>query len=456
MNIDNKRVLVLGLGISGVSTAKALTKLGAKVVISDLKTEEELRSFLTEIRDMNLETYFGTNNVPLDNIDLIVKSPGIPLTIDIIKEATKRGIEVITDLELAYRISPDRNYIAITGTNGKTTTTTLVGELFKGCGFNTHVSGNIGVGILWDLVNSNSEDVFVIEASSFQLESTKEFKPKVSVILNITPDHINWHRVYENYINAKKKVFINQASNEYTILNYDDPLLKEIGKEVKSNLVWFSVDNKLSKGAYIENGYVVINDGKRIYKVVKIEDIRILGKHNLENVLASVSVGWIMGLDLKLMGEIIKNFKGVEHRIEYVDTIDGVKFYNDSKGTNPDASIKAVLAVNPPIILIAGGQDKGSEFDSLIESFENRVKSLVLLGETKEKIKNTALKHGFKNVHMVNNMKEAVYKSFQLAEPGDSVLLSPACASWDMYSSFELRGHDFKNVVSSLKEESNV
>ena len=456
MNIDNKRVLVLGLGISGVSTAKALTKLGAKVVISDLKTEEELRNFLTEIRDMNLETYFGTNNVPLDNIDLIVKSPGIPLTIDIIKEATKRGIEVITDLELAYRISPDRNYIAITGTNGKTTTTTLVGELFKGCGFNTHVSGNIGVGILWDLVNSNSEDVFVIEASSFQLESTKEFKPKVSVILNITPDHINWHRVYENYINAKKKVFINQASNEYTILNYDDPLLKEIGKEVKSNLVWFSVDNKLSKGAYIENGYVVINDGKRIYKVVKIEDLRILGKHNLENVLASVSVGWIMGLDLKLMGEIIKNFKGVEHRIEYVDTIDGVKFYNDSKGTNPDASIKAVLAVNPPIILIAGGQDKGSEFDSLIESFENRVKSLVLLGETKEKIKNTALKHGFKNVHMVNNMKEAVYKSFQLAEPGDSVLLSPACASWDMYSSFELRGHDFKNVVSSLKEESNV
>ena len=456
MNINDKRVLVLGLGISGVSTVKALTKLGAEVIISDLKAEDELGSFLSEIKDMDIETYFGTNNVPLDNIDLIVKSPGIPLNIDIIKEANKRGIEVITDLELAYRISPDRNYIAITGTNGKTTTTTLVGELFKGCGYNTHVSGNIGVGILWDLINSETEDIFVIEASSFQLESTRDFKPKVSVILNISPDHINWHKAYENYVNAKKKIFKNQRENEYTVLNYDDPLLKEIEKEVNSNIFWFSVDNKLPKGAYIDRGYVVINDGKKIYQVVKIEDIKILGKHNLENILASVSVGWIMGLDVGLMGHIIKNFKGVEHRIEYVDTIDGVKFYNDSKGTNPDASIKAVLAVKPPIILIAGGQDKGSEFDSLIESFGGRVKSLVLLGETKEKIRDTAIKHGFNNVHLVNNMKEAVYKGFQLAEPGDSVLLSPACASWDMYSSFEMRGYDFKNVVSSLKEESNV
>lgn len=456
MNISDKRVLILGLGISGVSTAKALTKLGAKVTISDSKTEDELKDYLSEVKGMNLKTYFGTNNVPLDDYDLIVKSPGIPLTIDIIKEANERGIEVITDLELAYRISSDRKYIAITGTNGKTTTTTLVGELFKGSEITTHVSGNIGVGILWDLVNSNDEDVFVIEASSFQLESTKEFKPKVSVILNITPDHINWHNTYENYINAKKKIFKNQTNEEYTVLNYDDPILREIGKEVKSHLFWFSVDNKLNKGAFIDDGYVVINDGKKTHKVVKTEEIKILGKHNLENILASVAVGWIMGLDIQLMGNIIKNFKGVEHRIEYVGTIDGVKFYNDSKGTNPDASIKAVLAVNPPIILIAGGLDKGNEFDLFIESFGNRVKSLVLLGETKEKIRDTALKYGYNNVYIVNNMKEAVYKSFQLAEPGYSVLLSPACASWDMYSSFEMRGYDFKSCVMSLKEEENV
>lgn len=456
MNISDKRVLILGLGISGVSTAKALTKLGASVVVSDLKTENELKDYLCEIEDMNLETFFGTNNVPLDGIDLIVKSPGIPLTIDTIREANRRGIEVITDLELAYRICPDRNYIAITGTNGKTTTTTLVGELFKGSGINTHVSGNIGVGILWDLVNSQEDDVFVIEASSFQLENTRDFKPKVSVILNITPDHLNWHKTYENYINAKKKVLINQTGEEYTVLNYDDPLLREIGKDIRSNIVWFSVDNKLDRGAYIDKGYIVINDGNRIHEVVKIEEIRILGKHNLENILASVSVGWIMGLDIGGMGNIVRNFKGVEHRIEYVATIDGVKFYNDSKGTNPDASIKAVLAVNPPIILIAGGQDKGSEFDSFIESFGNRVKSLVLLGETKEKIRDTALRHGFTDIHLVSNMKEAVYKSFQLAEAGDNILLSPACASWDMYSSFEVRGYDFKSCVKSLKEEGNV
>jgi len=456
MNIKDKRVLILGLGISGVSTAKALTKLGAKVTISDINPEEELKDRIDEIKDMNLNLYLGTNDVPLDDIDLIVKSPGIPLTIDIIKEANKRNIEVITDIELAYRICPERNFIAITGTNGKTTTTTLIGELFEGAGIKTHVSGNIGVGIMWDLVNSNDEDVFVIETSSFQLESTKHFKPKVSVIINVTPDHLNWHKTYENYINAKKKVFINQTKNEYTVLNYDDQLLRKIGEEVNSNLIWFSVDNKLSKGAYIDDGYVVINDGEKIHRILKTDEIKILGKHNLENVLASVSVGWIMGLDMHIMANVIKNFKGVEHRIEYVDTIKGVKFYNDSKGTNPDASIKAVLAVSPPIILIAGGKDKGSEFDEFIESFGDRVKSLVLLGETKEKIKATAIKYGFNNIHMVKNMKEAVYKSFELSQPGDSILLSPACASWDMYSNYEVRGRDFKDSVKSLKEAKNV
>jgi len=456
MNINDKRVLVLGLGISGVSAAKALTKLGAKVTVSDINPEEKLKDYIYEIKDMNLRMYLGTNDVPLDDIDLIVKSPGIPLTIDIIKEANRRNIEVITDLELAYRICPDKNFIAITGTNGKTTTTTLTGELFKGAGIKTHVSGNIGVGILWDLVNSNEDDVFVIEASSFQLESTKYFKPKVSVIINITPDHLNWHGTYENYINAKKKIFINQTEKEYTVLNYDDKILRQIGEEVNSNLIWFSVDNKLSKGAYIDDGYVVINDGKEVHRIVRTDEIRILGKHNLENVLASVSVGWIMGLDNGIMGDVIRNFKGVEHRIEFVDTINGVEFYNDSKGTNPDASIKAILAVNPPIILIAGGKDKGSEFGEFVESFGDRVKSLVLLGETKEKIRDTALKYGFKNIHMVNNMKEAVYKSFEISQPGDSVLLSPACASWDMYSNFEMRGHDFKRAVKSLKEAKNV
>lgn len=453
MDLKNKNVLVLGLGISGVSTVRALDKLGAKITISDLKEEEELQENISRLEDLNIEFYFGTNDVPLNHIDLIVKSPGIPPNLDIIKRAKVKGIEVITDLELAYRISPNSNFIAITGTNGKTTTTTLVGQFFKKGGFTTHVAGNIGVGILWDVVNSSKEDVFVIEASSFQLENTLKFNPKISLILNITPDHLNWHNSLDNYIKAKKKIFLNQTEREYTILNYDDPLLKGMKDEIKANLIWFSVDNKLSKGIYIENGYVVINDGNKIEKVLKTDEIKILGKHNLENVLASVAIGWIMELDKNVMKDVLRTFPGVEHRIEYVDTIDGVKFYNDSKGTNPEASIKAIEAVEPPIILIAGGHDKGSEFDDFILSFKDKVKFMVLLGDTKEKIKNTALRYGFNNVYIVDNMEEAVLKSYELAESGDNILLSPACASWDMYNSFEMRGNDFKKAVYGLKEE---
>lgn len=453
MNLENKNVLILGLGISGVSTVKALDKLGAKISISDLKEESDLKEYISQIKDMNVELFLGTNDVPLENIDLIIKSPGIPLTLDIIKKAGEKGIEVITDLELAYRINSNSNFIAITGTNGKTTTTILTGEFFKEAGFSTHVAGNIGVGILWDVINSKEDDIFVIEASSFQLESTTKLTPAISLILNITPDHLNWHNTLDNYIEAKKKVFRNQGNNEYTILNYDDLLLRSMKDEIKSNLIWFSVDNKLSKGIYIEEGYIVINDGVNIKKVLQTDEVKILGKHNLENALASVSIGWIMGLDINIMKKVLRTFPGVEHRIEYVDTIDGIQFFNDSKGTNSDASIKAIEAVKAPIILIAGGMDKGTEFDDFILSFKDKVKALILLGETKEKIRNTAIKHGFNNIYMVKDMKEAVKKSYELAQSGDNVLLSPACASWDMYSSFEKRGNDFKQEVYSLREE---
>lgn len=453
MNLENKNVLILGLGISGVSTVKALDKLGAKISISDLKEGSDLKEYISQIKDMNVELFLGTNDVPLENIDLIIKSPGIPLTLDIIKKAGEKGIEVITDLELAYRINSNSNFIAITGTNGKTTTTILTGEFFKEAGFSTHVAGNIGVGILWDVINSKEDDIFVIEASSFQLESTTKLTPAISLILNITPDHLNWHNTLDNYIEAKKKVFRNQGNNEYTILNYDDLLLRSMKDEIKSNLIWFSVDNKLSKGIYIEEGYIVINDGVNIKKVLQTDEVKILGKHNLENALASVSIGWIMGLDINVMKKVLRTFPGVEHRIEYVDTIDGIQFFNDSKGTNSDASIKAIEAVKAPIILIAGGMDKGTEFDDFILSFKDKVKALILLGETKEKIRNTAIKHGFNNIYMVKDMKEAVRKSYQIAEDADNVLLSPACASWDMYSSFEKRGNDFKQEVYSLREE---
>lgn len=450
MNLKDKNILVLGLAISGVSTAKALNKLGANVTITDMKTEEKLSSFIKQLENFNINYVLGSNDVDLENFDLIIKSPGIPLEIPIIKKAKQKEIEVITDIELAYRLS-DNKMIAITGTNGKTTTTTLIGEIFKNAGNDCHVTGNIGVGILWEIVNADDQDVFIIEASSFQLENTNHFKPKVSIIINITPDHLNWHKTFENYVRAKKKIFANQDENDYTILNYDNTTVRELADEVNSNLIYFSTNTTLDKGVYIDGDYIVINDGSKTKKVMPFLDVGVPGKHNLENALASISAAWVMGVDLEVITKTLREFDGVEHRFKFVDCINGMNFYNDSKGTNPDSSIAAIEALDSPIVLIAGGMDKGSDFDEFIKSFNGKVKALVLLGETAEKIKNTAISNGFDNIYIVKNMKEAVQKSNEIGTTGDNILLSPACASWDMYQNFEERGKDFVNAVKGLR-----
>lgn len=452
MNLRDKNILILGLGISGVSTIKALNKLGANIIVSDIKNEEDLKDYIKEIHSYPIKYYLGTNDVSLSDIDLIIKSPGIPPNVPIIKKARMKNIDVITDIELAYRLKPEANILAITGTNGKTTATTLTGEFFKKAGFNSHTVGNIGIGILEDLINSEDKDVFVVETSSFQLEDTINFKPKISLILNITPDHINWHGSYENYIAAKKKIFINQDKRDYTVLNYDDLLIRNMKEEVNSNILWFSVHNILDKGIYIKEDNIVINNGKEEFKVLPCKEIKIPGKHNLENILGSISIGWLMGLEIEEMANVLRNFEGLEHRLEYVAKVEGISFYNDSKGTNPVSSVEAIKALEDSIILIAGGMDKGSSFDEFVKSFNGRVKEVVLLGETAGKIKDTAEKKGFKRIHIVDNMKEAVMKSFNIGEKGDKVLLSPACASWDMYKSYEDRGLDFKKAVLSLKE----
>lgn len=452
MELKGKNVLILGLAVSGVSTAKALNKLGSKITVTDMKTEEELKEQLLELKDIDICFVLGSNNVDLSEIDLIIKSPGIPLDIPIIKSALDNNIEVVTDIELAYRISKNK-FIAITGTNGKTTTTALTGNMMNKAGLKNHVTGNIGVGILWETVNADEKDIFVIEASSFQLESTKYFKPNISVITNITPDHLNWHKTFDNYVEAKKKVLKNQGEDDYTILNYDDLLLREMGKDIKSNLIYFSANNKLEKGVYVDDYQIIINDGKKITKVMDSRDIRIPGKHNLSNALAAVSIGWATGIETEVIASSLREFEGVEHRIEFVDNISGVKFYNDSKGTNPDSSIKAIEAINKPIILIAGGMDKGSDFGEFIDSFNDKVKALVLLGETKEKIKDAAISKEFNNIYIVSSIEEAVNKSFELAVPNDNVLLSPACASWDMFKSYEERGRIFKQAVKNLRED---
>ncbi len=451
MYLKNKRVLVVGLGISGLSTVKALKELDAKIYLYDSKDEDTLSGFLIQIKDIYFEKYLNGNRPILDNIDLIIKSPGVPLDIPILKEAKDKNIEVITDLELAYRINHDKNIIAITGTNGKTTTTKLTGELFEKSGYNTYVLGNIGVGILDNMINTSEDDIFIIEASSFQLEHTHYFKPKVSVITNITPDHISWHGSLENYIEAKKKIYINQDMEDYTILNYDDLTLRDLGRDIKSNIIWFSIKESLDKGVFIEDGYVVVRRDGKTTKILALNDIQIPGNHNLENILASIAIAWVMGVKIENMSKAVREFKGVEHRIEYVKTVDGMNFYNDSKGTNPDSTIKAIEALKSPIILIAGGYDKGSEYDQLIQAFNDKVKTLILLGQTKDKISKSAADLGFKDIHLVENMEEAVKIAYKLGEKEDNILLSPACASWGMYNNFEERGDDFKNIVNNLQ-----
>ena len=453
MELKNKKVLVIGLGISGISTIKALHKLGAQISVSDTKEENQLTDILQEISYIKFESYFNTDIIDIGSYDFIIKSPGIPPNSKLIQKAIENSVTIITDVELAYSISPTENLVAITGTNGKTTTTTLVGEIFKKNNLNTYLAGNIGIGILENIIHAKPEDVFVIETSSFQLEHTNQFKPKVSLILNITPDHINWHGSYENYIASKLKIFKNQDYNDYLVLNYDDELLRNI--KARTNIIWFSTTSILESGIFIDGENIVIKYGNYNLEFMNYKNLLIKGMHNIENVLGSIGISIAMGLNLSLVKEAILDFKGVEHRLEFVSEFNEMKFYNDSKGTNPESTIKAIESFNEPIILIAGGYNKESKFDKLILSFKNKVKALILLGETKEQLKQTACEYNYNIVYTVEDMDQAVTLAYKLGEKGDNILLSPACASWDMYSNFEERGIHFKSIVNRLKEDYN-
>lgn len=453
MELKDKKVLVIGLGISGIATIKALHKLGAQISISDTKEENQLIDILQEISYIKFDSYFNTENIDICAYDFVIKSPGIPPNAKLIQKAIENNVEVITDIELAYRISPTNNLIAITGTNGKTTTTTLVGEIFKRNSRNTYLAGNIGIGILENIIDAKAEDVFVIETSSFQLEHTNQFKPKVALILNITPDHINWHGSYENYIESKLKIFKNQDYNDYLILNYDDEILSKIKAE--TNIIHFSTTKALESGIFVDGENIVIKYGNYNLEFMNYNDLRIKGMHNIENILGSIGISIAMGLNLDLVKEAILDFKGVEHRLEFVSEFKGLKFYNDSKGTNPESTIKAIESFNEPIILIAGGYNKESKFDKLILSFKNKVKALILLGETKEQLKQTASEYNYNLFYTVEDMDQAVTLAYKLGDEGDNILLSPACASWDMYSNFEERGIHFKSIVNKLREDYN-
>ena len=452
MNLKDKKVLLVGLAKTGLSTIKYLDKLGAKIVVNDIKEQEKLKDILNQLEGLNnVEYILGYHPENVDDIDLAVVSPGVPLDLPFILKLKSENIKIIGEVELAYRLSKNPVFIGITGTNGKTTTTSLVGEIFKRAGKDTHIVGNIGNPVIDTVDIADENSVLVTELSSFQLESIDAFKPKVSAILNFTEDHLNRHHTMENYMEAKARIFMNQDNNDYCILNYDDENVRNLASKVKAKIIFFSRQKQLEEGIYLdENNNIVIDIDKKIVLLNK-DELSLVGNHNLENCMAAVAMAYVNNIDLEVIKEVLRTFAGVVHRQEFVRNLNGVIYVNDSKGTNPDSTIKAVQSYNKPIILIAGGYDKNSNYDELLEACKPNVYALVLLGQTAQKIYDCAKNKGFNNINIVKDMEEAVKFSYKLAKDGDVVLLSPACASWDMYKSFEVRGNDFKDNVNNLK-----
>lgn len=451
MEFKDKKVLVSGVAKSGISAAYLLKKLGANVTIQDAKTEDKLGDVVTELKNNGITLFLGANpDDIIEDMDILVMSPGVPTDLPFVNKARENNIPVIGEIELAYMFCKSP-IIGITGTNGKTTTTTLVGDICKAYYNNTFVVGNIGNPFADITLDTTNDGAVVAELSSFQLETIKEFTPKVSAVLNITPDHLNRHHTLENYIAAKERVFENQTADDYCILNYNDETTKAMANKTKAKVIFFSLNNSLEEGIYSDDKSIYIKALGYDQKVVDIDELKILGGHNVENAMAAIGCSIALGVPMDIVVKVLKAFTAVEHRIEYVTTVNDIEFYNDSKGTNPDASIKAVEAMKRPICIIAGGYDKGSDFTEWIDTFKGRVKFVAVIGAVKDKIVDTLNKADFTNYKTADTFEEAIDLCYENAEKGDCVLLSPACASWDMFKSYEQRGEIFKDYVRKLK-----
>ncbi len=445
-----ENILVLGLGISGVSTVKLLKKLNKNIYVYDKKSKNELTPNLEEIEDIKFHEYFGGDKPDFKNIDLVIKSPGMPPSEEIIEEISNFKIEIISDIELAYLISDSKNFIVVTGTNGKTTVTTLLNEVFLKAGKKVILGGNIGYGILDNILDAKEDDIILIEASSFQLNNINKLKPKIAIITNIGSDHLDWHGSVENYQIAKKNIYKNQDKNDYIILDSDDEYLMNL-KGIKSSKFSYSIKNILPKGVYIQDDIIKIRDKGKEHEILNIKDIKIFGDHNLKNILSVVGTCYLLGINLHVVKNAIIQFNGVEHRLEYVDIIKGVKYINDSKGTNIESTIVAIKAFKEDKILILGGKDEGASFEKLAFNIDSSVKNIILFGETKDLIKKSLDEIKFTNVNIVDSLEKAVELSYEIAKPDQIVLFSPACASYDMFKSYIQRGLIFKKEVQKLK-----
>ena len=441
-----QRVLVIGAGKSGAASGEFLARHGEQVIITAEKREEKVEW----LRELGVE-FIWEQQPDLAEVkpDYLVVSPGVPLSIPPLVQAQEMGIPVLGELELAYRYA-HAPFLAITGTNGKTTTTTLVGELMKTVKEDVFVGGNIGIPLISAVEDLSAESVIVAEVSSFQLETTTSFCPHIALMLNLTPDHLDRHGDMAGYLAAKARIFAAQGAEDYLVLNYDDTALRNLAPNAKAKVIFFSQKNKLEEGVYLENGMICLTYNGETWEICAAEELKIKGAHNLENAMGATAVAFAAGVPREKIAAVLRSFAGVEHRMEPVRTVRGVQYVNDSKGTNPDATMKALVAYQQPIIVILGGKNKGSDFTELAGVVKQQTKAAVLLGQAKEELKEALDKVGFTAYTVVQTFEEAVATAAAQAQEGDLVLLSPACASWDMFKSFEERGDLFKSLVQNL------
>lgn len=449
----SQKVLIAGTGISGIAAAELVLERGGEVVLYDGNTaikEADLKEKFAQGAKVNV-VLGDIKRTDLLGVELCIISPGIPLDSPFVAVVDDAKIPILGEIELAYQCGLGK-LAAITGTNGKTTTTALTGEILKANYEETFVVGNIGEPYTAKVLEMTEQSVTVAEVSSFQLETIMDFRPNISAILNITPDHLNRHGTMENYIRIKECITLNQKPEDTVVLNYDDLCLREFGQspELLPRVVWFSSREYLVDGFCMNGDNIVYNEAGKETVVVNIHDIKLLGRHNCENAMAAAAIGLKMGVSIADISRVIKAFNPVEHRIEFVRERTGVRYYNDSKATNPDAAIQALRAMPGSTLLIAGGYDKNSEYDQWVSEFPGKVKYLVLIGQTRDKIAQCAKRHGFTEIMYAEDMKEAVQVCAVYADIGDYVLLSPACASWGMFRDYEERGRVFKECVMGL------
>jgi UDP-N-acetylmuramoylalanine--D-glutamate ligase len=448
MDLTNKRVLVVGLGRSGVASALFLRSRSARVTVSDAKSEDQLREQIPTLLDAGIAVETGAHGErTFRNQDLIVVSPGVPVDAEPLVQARALGQPVIGEIELASQFLSGP-IVAITGSNGKTTTTTLIGEILMASGLKTLVGGNIGTAAISLVEKATSETTIVLEVSSFQLETILRFRPKVAVVLNVTPDHLDRHRTFAAYVDAKARIFENQQSDDFAVLNADDATCVELAARSRAQVFWFSRKGDVEAGAFDRDGQVIFVRNGREQQIMPVSEIPLKGSHNLENVLAAACASSLMGCAPEKIRAAIRNFKAVEHRLEYVATVRGVEYYNDSKATNVDATIKALESFPANIHLILGGKDKGSDYTVLNDLLRQRVKSVYIIGAAAEKIQ--AHTKGATQIVSSGTIELAVKQATAAAQPGDVVLLAPACASFDQFQNYEHRGRVFKQLVMSL------